>query len=334
MFLGIQVRRRLARTLAHAIVCATALLPGVACSSGSQRDARTGTDSARSTTAIEVTDDGGFVVRLPKPAQRVVSLIPSAMETLIAIGATHQIVGRTRYDVAPEVASLPSVGGGVDPSVEAILNLHPDLVISWESDKRQEVRQKLVSVGIPVFILRTQDTTDIFHGILTIGRLTGHDSSAGAIADSIRKTLDDVRRSVAQRPVPSVFYVAYNDPPMTAGPKTFIGQLISLAGARSIFDDAGADWPNVAMEEIVRRDPDMLVVPVGEFNANSLDRFRGLAGWRDLRAVRTGRVVMVPGDLMSRPSPSIAQAARVLQRAFHPEVVGADSANKAGGARP
>ena len=87
------------------------------------------------------------------------------METLIAIGATNQIVGRTRYDVAPEIANAPSVGGGVDPSVEAMVNLHPDLVISWESDKRQLVREKLVALGIPVFILRTQDTTDIFHGI-------------------------------------------------------------------------------------------------------------------------------------------------------------------------
>src|SRR6185503_9417285 len=90
--------------------------------------------------AIDLTDDAGFALQLRRPAQRIVSLIPSATETLIAVGATQQIVGRTRYDVAPEVAALPSVGGGFDPSIETIVNLHPDLVIAWESDKRQTIR--------------------------------------------------------------------------------------------------------------------------------------------------------------------------------------------------
>jgi iron complex transport system substrate-binding protein len=301
-------------------------------SAGCASDAKTET-AKPAPTSIRVVDDGGFKVELPRPAQRVVSLIPSAMETLIAIGATKQIVGRTRYDTAPEVAALPSVGGGVDPSVEAMVNLHPDLVITWESDKRQEVRQKLMTLGIPVFILRTQDTTDIFHGIASIGRLTGHDSAATAVATSVRATLDSVRTSVVGKPVPSVFYVVYNDPPMTAGPNTFIGQVIGLAGGRSIFADETKNWPNVAMEEIVRRDPDMLVVPVGEFKTNALERFSKMAGWRDLRAVRTHRVVAVPSDLMSRPSPSIAEASRVLGRVFHPDAVAADSVRSKTGAK-
>jgi iron complex transport system substrate-binding protein len=167
--------------------------------------------------------------------------------------------------------------------------------------------------------MRTQDTTDIFRGIATIGRLTGHDSAATAVATSVRDTLESIARAAAGRPIPSVFYVVYNNPPMTAGPHTFINQLISLAGGRSIFADASQQWPSVAMEEIVRRDPDILIVPEGEFTSNSLDRFNELAGWRSLRAVREGRVVGVSADLMSRPSPSIARAARVLFTAFHPE---------------
>jgi iron complex transport system substrate-binding protein len=278
-------------------------------------------DAARSASqshAIEVGDDAGFTVRLQKPAQRIVSLIPSATEALVAIGATSQIVGRTRYDVDPALSSLPSVGGGLDPSVEAIVNLHPDLVVSWESDKRQLVREKLTGFGIPVFILRAQDTADVFRGIGVLGRLAGRDSAATAVAARVRATLDSVRASVAGRKVPTVFYAEFTDPPMTVGPRTFIGQLITLAGGRSIFDDTDQLWPSVALEEILRRDPDLIVVPVGEFPENSVDRFRKMAGWRSLRAVREGRVIPVPADLMSRPSPSIAAAARVLQRAFHP----------------
>jgi iron complex transport system substrate-binding protein len=140
------------------------------------------------------------------------------------------------------------------------------------------------------------------------------------VAARVRGELDAVGHAVAGRPVPRAMYVVYNDPPMTAGPETFITQLIELAGARPIFSDLLQLWPTVSMEEIVRRDPDVLIVPVGELESNTIDRFRRLAGWRELRAVRTGRIVTVPADLLSRPGPSIGEAARVLLAALHPEL--------------
>lgn len=269
--------------------------------------------------AVEAVDDAGLTVRLAKPAQRIISLIPSATETLIAIGASSQIVGRTRYDVAPQVMSLPSVGGGVDPSVEAIAALKPDLVVGWESDKRQLIRSKLIALNIPMFILRTQDTSDVFHGMKNLSHLTGHDSAGMKVLADLRADLDSMKQSVSGLKNPKVFYVVFNDPPMTAGPNTFIAQLISLAGGKSVFDDLTANWPNVAMEEIVKRDPDIIVVPVGEFKGNSVERFQKMQGWRTLRAVRAGNVVTVPADLLSRPSPNIGRAAHVLRGAFHPQ---------------
>jgi len=115
-------------------------------------------------------------------------------------------------------------------------------------------------------------------------------------------------------------YVGYIDPPMTTGPRTFIGQLISLAGGRLVFTDSSQLWPNVAMEEIVRRDPDILIVPVGETTTNPLANLRERTGWRSLRAVRLGHVATVSADLLNRPSPSIAQSARVLLSAIHPDL--------------
>ena len=307
-----------ARRIPVGSLLVVACLSLAACESKGVNAARS--DSAVvATPAVEVVDDAGLTVRLERPAQRVISLIPSATETLIAIGASSQIVGRTRYDVAPEVMHLPSVGGGVDASVEAIAALKPDLVIGWESDKRQLIRTKLIALNIPMFILRTQDTTDVFHGMKSLSHLTGHDSVGTRVLADLRADLDSVKQSVAGLETPSVFYVVFNDPPMTAGPNTFIGQLISLAGGRSVFDDLEANWPNVAMEEIVKRDPDIIVVPVGEFKGNSLDRFRNMQGWRTLRAVREGNLVTVPADLLSRPSPNIGRAAHVLRGAFHSE---------------
>jgi iron complex transport system substrate-binding protein len=283
-------------------------------------DANSRNAFAASRSRIEVVDDAGTHVRLDAPAQRVISLIPSANETLVALGAASQIVGRTRYDIAPALATLPSVGGGIDPSIEAIVHLRPDLVVVWENDRRRAVRERLAALHIPTFVLRAEDTTDIYRGIANLGRLTGHDSAARTTAAAMRAALDSIHRSVATLPPRRLMYVEFPEPPMTAGPRTFIGQLVSLVGGASIFADTTALWPNVSMEEIVRRDPDLLVVPVGEFRQNALDRFRKLAGWRDLRAVKDGHVVSVPADLLSRPSPSIVEAARVLRTAIHPEL--------------
>ena len=316
MFLGRRAGRTTrsftSRTVVAVVVCIV-----VACRPEAPDRHDTSTASIPRDSAILLIDDAGHAVHLAAPARRVISLIPSATETIIALGGADDVVGRTRYDVAPEVQSVPSVGGGVDPSVEAIVGLHPDLVLAWDNDKRRAIPNKLIALGIAVFTLRTEDTSDVFRGIANIGRLTGRDTAARTLAVSLRKQLDDVRQSVAGRKAPSVFYVVFNDPPMTAGPTTFIGQLVSLAGGRSIFDDTRQLWPNVSMEEIVRRDPDVLVVPTGEFKTNSIERFRGRPGWRDLRAVRQGRVVTVPADLMSRPGPNIGEAARVLRRAFY-----------------
>ena len=276
--------------------------------------------AARETAHREIVavDDLGDTIRLRAPAHRVISLVPSATETIIALGGVGQLVGRTRYDVATEAASLPSVGGTMDPSIEAIVALHPDLVIGYESDKRHAVRTHLSAAHIPVFSVRTQDTTDVFRGIHKLGMLLGRDRAAVAVATSIRATFDSVRQEVAAFPRRDVMFVIYPNPAMTAGPGTFIDQLIGLAGGRSVFDDSRQLWPTVSLEEVVKRRPDLLIVPQGEFKANAIDQFRGRNGWRDLAAVREGRVATVPANLTQRPGANIGAAARALQTAIHP----------------
>jgi iron complex transport system substrate-binding protein len=132
--------------------------------------------------------------------------------------------------------------------------------------------------------------------------------------------LDSLHQSVVGKPRPTVLFVVYNNPPMTAGPKTFIGQLISYVGGTSISDDASTLWPNVSIEELVRRQPDIVVIPVGEFKSNSLARFRATPGWRDLTALKEGHVLLIDADLATRPGPRIVESARLLRDAFHPEL--------------
>lgn len=271
--------------------------------------------------SLSATDDNGRKVRLARPATRVVTLVPSATETLVALGALPQIVGRTRHDTAPAVQDIRSVGGMLDPNLETLLSLRPDLVVAMADDKAAHLLRRLQESGIPIFSVQAKDTTDVFRNIERLGLLTGRTRSADSLAAALRSELAQVRASVASRPTPSVLYVVWHDPPTIAGPSTFISQIIGVAGGRTVFPDLERDWPQVSLEEIVRRQPEVVVVPVGDDPAHTVGRLLDAPGWRELRAVREGRVVELPTDLMNRPGPHIAEAARRLRDALHPGAV-------------
>jgi len=304
------------RFVARSSAARRALLLGLAAALAAcgGRDDRRRAESAAAA-AVSATDDAGRTVRLAAPARRIVSLIPSGTETLVALGAAEQVVGRTDYDTDPAVAALPSVGGGLDPSAEAVLALRPDLVITWESDRSLDLRRRLAEAGIATFALRTRDTADVFRNVERLGRLAGRDSAAAALAARIRSELAAVRASVAGRPAPTVLFVVWPDPPQTAGPETFIAQVIGVAGGRTAFPDLAQDWPQLSLEAIVRRQPDVVLLPVGE-TRHTAAMLHDAPGWRDLAAVREGRVAEVPADLVNRPGPHLAAAARAVRDAL------------------
>ena len=290
-----------------------------ACSGQQDRDATP--DGAAAAVAqgepVSATDDAGQRVNLPRPASRVISLVPSGTETVIALGGLEMVVGRTRYDTDPMLAAIPEVGGGLDPSLEAIVALHPDLVLMWEGEGQSPLRGQLAGAGIPTFALQTMDTADVFSSIQRLGHLLGRDAAAESIATAIRSQLDSISRSVASLPTPQVLYAVGVTPPMTAGEHTFVIELLGVAGGRSIFADLEDGWPTISLEEIVRRDPEVVLLPVSADPATRLSTLHGTAGWRDLPAVRAGHVVTVDADLVNRPGPRLGEAAAALARAIH-----------------
>jgi iron complex transport system substrate-binding protein len=284
-------------------------------------------DVARALVAI---DADGDTVRLNQPAQRVVSLVPSATEMVIALGATSQLVGRTRYDRDPALASVPSVGGGIDPNLEQLTALRPDLVLLWEGKHGSAVRAGIDARGITSYATPIRDTAAVFSTTAALGHLLGRDSAAAALADHAHTQLAAVRQSVAGRPTPTVLFAIWGDPPMTVGPRTFIAELIRVAGGRNAFDDAATDWPQVSMEEIVARAPGVILLSVGEDRHGGAERLMTTPGWRDLPAVRAGRVIEVPADLTNRPGPAIGDVAQLFRDAIHPEAKGSAPATPAG----
>lgn len=305
---GGSASRSRARWCRHGLLLAVT----VACAPSDPRD-----DQGAGHFAVSVTDDTGVSVALSAPARRIVALVPSATDILVALGAVDRLVGRTNYDTAPEVADLPSVGGGLDPSLETLVALRPDLVVAWAEAGPSTLRSQLAPLGIVVFGLRSQDTSDVFAAIQRLGVLAGREASADALAARIRDDLRAIHASVAHLPTPSVVYLVEHDPPMVAGPATFVAQVIGVAGGRSAFPEVTSLWPQVSLEEIVRRQPEVIVVPALESFTGLRERMRVAPGWRELRAVREGRVVAIPPELVGRPGPQIVAAARVLRDRLH-----------------
>lgn len=275
-----------------------------------------------SASTISVVDDAGDTLRLGQPARRIVSLAPNATETLVAIGALPQLVGRSDYDVGLGVDSVASVGGALDPSMERLLALQPDLVIGWHSAGANPVRDRLREMGIPFLAVRTTDTTDIFRTIGVLGRVTGRDTSADSATAAVREQLAAVRASVAGRPPRTAFYVVGDEPLMTAGPTTFTVQLMEIAGGRTAFPDATGQPQYVSMEELVRRQPEVILLPVGADGAARVAELAARPGWRELNAFRAGRVVALPADAVNRMGPGIGDTARRFRDALHPELAG------------
>lgn len=307
------------RLLRAALVAA---LPALAACGGSDASARPSADAPPSAPSgpVQVTDDAGQLVRLDRPATRIVSLIPSATDLLVAMGARTQLAGRTEYDRDSALAALPSVGGGLDPSLEALVALEPDLVVSFETQGDAALRTRLREMGIPVYAQAAQDTADVFRALANLGTLAGRRAAADRLAGAMRAELDAVRRSVAGRPAPSVLYVAWVDPPMVAGPGTFLSELVRVAGGRPVFEDVKQEWPQVSIEEIVSRRPQVVIIPSGAGAEFSADALRTAPGWRELTASPGTRVAEVPVAVANRPGPRLGEAARALRAAIHPEL--------------
>lgn len=273
-----------------------------------------GRNTSRARPKFVLVDGEGDTVRLAAPARRVISLVPSATDLIVAMGLQSQLVGRTRYDKVP----VASVGGTIDPDLERVFALHPDLVLAWQGTKGTAQRQSIAAHGIPVYAVPLRDSASLFLTVRDLGTMLGADSAAATLATSLRAQVDSVHASIEGLSRPSVLFAIWGDPPMTIGPHTFIAELIQIAGGRNVFDDATLDWPKVSVEEIVHRAPDVVILSVGEDSTRGAEALRHAPGWRTLPAVRNGHVVEVPADLTNRPGPQFGVAARAFRDAIHP----------------
>ncbi len=251
--------------------------------------------------------------------KRFVSLVPSLNELIVALGAGDFVAARTDFDTHPDLLDLPSIGGGLDPSLEALVDVGVDVVLMPGGRDAGALGARLEGLGIEVHTLPTNTVPELYGAITRLGELFEVPSAADSLSRWIQSEVDEIGVRVEGRvPVP-VMYVVSSDPPMTTGGGTFIDDLIRIAGGWNVFSDSGLPWPSVGFESVVNREPEFLIWPRGGYSAESLEGLRATPGWRDVPAVRDGRILFVDGDLFSRPGPGFPEAARSLAKALHPD---------------
>ena len=262
-------------------------------------------------------DDYGVPVRagtLADPA-RIISLNPTTTDLLFAIGAGPRLVGRTEWDLwSDSVRAVPNLGPGLRPNVEAVLARRPDLVVLYASADNADAARQLRAAGVSVISLKVDRISDFRRATLLLGEATGESARARAVVDSVTATLDSVRAVTRDLPHPTVFWHIWDAPIITIGRGSYMNDLVTISGGRNVYDDVAASSPTVSIEDIVHRDPDVIIAgPVGAA------RLRASSIWRSVNAVRRGDIVVVDTMLVGRPGARLGEAAVSIARLLHPE---------------
>ena len=256
----------------------------------------------------------------PAIARRVVSISPSTTEAMYAIGAADALVGRSRYcDYPPEVLRLPQVGGYVDPNLEAILALRPDLVVGARGPVGPQIEQRVGTQGAATFFPETESLAQIDAMILGLGTRTGHDAGARAAVDAMHSGEEAIERALAGKPRVRALLVFGLEPIVVAGPRGFPDELLARAGGANVVTE-GAPYPMMGIERILALDPDVILnAAIAE--AHGAERITiDAPGWREVRAVKEGHVVALADESVLRPGPRVVEGLRTITRALHPGV--------------
>lgn len=265
--------------------------------------------AAQAEASLQITDDRGQRVQLAQPPQRIVSTLPSLTETVCELGACARLVGVDRYSNWPEaVRALPQVGGGLDPNVEAIFALKPDLVLVAQSSR---VAERLQSLGLKVAVLEPKTHADVQRVATRAAQLLGVDVRE---AQTLWRRIDAAVEAAAQSVPPAArgarVYIEVSGGPYAAGPASFIGETLTRLHARNIVTPDLGPFPKLNPEYVVRADPALIMV--GARSAQGLEQRPGWGGIAAVKNARVCRFTAEESDSLVRPGPRMSEAARLM----------------------
>jgi iron complex transport system substrate-binding protein len=269
---------------------------------------------------MTVTDDRGKQITLPALPQRVVAIAPSATEIVFAIGASDKLVAVDDFsDFPPEAKALPKVGG-TRTSPERIIAQRPDLILAVTQGN---LAPGLEAQGQLVIVFDASDIDGVYKNILLIGQVLGRDQAAQELVARMRARIDAVAAKTKGLAVrPRVLHeVDATDPAriFVAGPNNFIDSMIKTAGGTNVVAGTERKFPQLSAEEIVRSDPQVIVLGDAKYGT-TVEQVRARAGWQQIEAVRTGMILSIDPDLVSRPGPRLADGVEEYARLLHPEL--------------
>lgn len=262
--------------------------------------------------AIAIQDDRGRALQFDAPPERVVSLLPSLTESLCEMQQCHRLVGVDRYSNWPEaVRRLPQVGGGLDPSIEAVVALKPDVVLLSVSSR---VSDRLEALGLKVVALEPKTHADVRRVLGVLGALFAVPREQGA--DRLWREIDAAVQAAAQSLPPQArgarVYFEVSRGPYVAGQTSFIGETLTRLGVRNVVQAQLGPFPRLSPEYVLRAQPDLIMV-----SNRSAQPLSAYPGWHNLRAVQAGRLCVFgpeQSDVLIRPGPRMAEAARLMAR--------------------
>lgn len=245
-------------------------------------------------------------------AQRIISLAPDITANIRIMAAEDRLIGRTDYCNTSK--EIPSVGNILEPSIEKIVALKPDIVLATKEGNQPATVAKLRQLGIKVFVFGESNSWQTVQDNFTLlGRLIGKEVPAKEMMANLSRELVKIKENMAAQ-VPEIFIQLNTTPLMTAGPDTFINEIIRYAGAKNIADGSATKWPVFSIEEIIRRDPDMIIISdMGEITKTAQETWQKFP---NLKAVKDNHIYVMKADLLCQPTPDNFVAAVTQIRAF------------------
>ena len=268
---------------------------------------------------LKVVDDLGHTVEFSHPPQRIISLTPAHTEIVYALGLESRLIGVDDFsDYPAAVACITKVGQPQTPSVELIISLRPDLIIAGDLADRAWVIE-LSKLNVPVVAYAPDNLVEVYEAITGIGQICGVEQKANDLVKKMKAQVSLVTTTVKKTTArPSVLFEIWSDPLYTAGPGSFIDELITLAGGRNVAASAKSEWPVLSVEAGLASNPDVIVTTLDM--SMSVVSGPHKAAWAQVAAVRNKRVVQINQDMVSRPGPRLADGLLLMAKALHPNL--------------
>jgi len=276
---------------------------------------------ANAALATTITDETGRSVNISPRPERIVSLAPGITEILYALSLEDKIVGVTSFcNWPPAARQKQQIGGFINPSIEQIVSLKPDLIIATADGNRQDTVRQLERIGLTVYVTNPSDTSGILRSILHLGEITARKKAAATLVLQLQKRISNVEAQIRHKSKPRVFFQIGLEPLITVGSKTLINEVIERAGGINMASSDTARYPRYSPEGIMAGSPDIILfAPM----ANDKEFIAVKKFWRQFAgvpAVKNNMIYPIDTDLIGRASPRIVNAIETMALIFHPEI--------------